>query len=207
MPISRARTTSSVCADPPPREAAAARSRRFRSPAARETRLENATRSPGAPGVAGVGCTARTAGSASGSPRRTAATSAGAGGEVGDVVLAEVDEREAQRQRVGPAGGAGARPVSASEIAAVTEVAKCSEGIAAQGLPPSAPYIAGQADFQVSSPTSTMIRRTSSPVWPCSEAHQGGAVGRGEVDGAADVEDGGEPAGGAREAIGVAERG
>ena len=56
-------------------------------------------------------------------------------------------------------------------------MAKCSEGIAAQGLPPRASYIFGQAVPQVSSPTSTMIRRTGSPVSPSSEAHQGGAVG------------------------------
>ena len=50
--------------------------------------------------------TAWTAGSASGSPRAHGGDQAGAGEQVGDVVLAQVDEREAERQRVGPAHGA-----------------------------------------------------------------------------------------------------
>ena len=100
-----------------------------------------------------------------------------AGGEVGDVVLAEIDQGEAEGQRVAPAERALGPPRFRQEIAAISEVAKCSEGIAAQGLLPSVPYIPGQAEPQVSSPTSTMIRRTSSPVRPCSEDHQGGAVG------------------------------
>ena len=102
----------------------------------------------------------------------------GPGEEVGDVVLAEIDEGEAERAGVGPAQ----RPLDLAgfrerERRRDQEVAKCSEGIAAQGLPPSALVHLRPGRPQVSSPTSTMIRRTSSPVRPSSEAHQGGAVG------------------------------
>ena len=62
----------------------------------------------------------------------------GAREQVGDVVLAEVDEAEAEGQRVGPGDRALALFASESDFAPTTEVAKWSEGIAAQGLPPSA---------------------------------------------------------------------
>ena len=102
---------------------------------------------------------------------------ASAGEQIGDVVLAEVDEGEAEGQGVGPTHRPLDRTRLGERIAAIAEVAKCSEGIAAQGLPPSASYIFGQAEPQVSSPTPIMIRSTFSPVRPCSEAHHGGEVG------------------------------
>jgi len=74
-----------------------------------------------------------------------------------------------------------ALPVSASTCAAVTEVAKCSDGMAARGLPPRKPYRGAQPDFQKCSPYSTIIRRSSgvrpSAIRPWAAAYQGGAVG------------------------------
>ena len=54
-----------------------------------------------------------------------------------------------------------AGPVSASRWAAMTEVAKCSDGMAARGLPPRKPYSEAQRDLQNSSPYSTIMRRSS----------------------------------------------
>ena len=61
----------------------------------------------------------------------------GAGEQVDDVVLAQIHQREA---RASPRTPSRARPrtgpTSASRSAAITDVAKCREGIAARGLPP-----------------------------------------------------------------------
>ena len=129
------------------------------------------------------------------------------GEQVGDVVLAEVDEGEAERRRR-RSSRARPRPCRLPRARArrPSEVAKCSEGIAAQGLPPSASYIFGQAEPQVSSPTSTMIRRTSSPGQALLRGPPGRRRRHREVDGAAEVEDGGHLAGGAREALVVADQ-
>ena len=63
----------------------------------------------------------------------------------------------------------------------MTEVAKCSEGMAARGLPPRKPYSGPQPEPQNSSPYSTIMRRSSgvrpSSISPCRAAYQGGAVG------------------------------
>ena len=58
-------------------------------------------------------------------------------------------------------GCPGRRPVSARRRAAVTDVAKCNEGMAARGLPPSKPYRGFQPEPQNCSPYSTIIRRSS----------------------------------------------
>ena len=75
-----------------------------------------------------------------------------------------------------------ARPVSASTCAAITEVAKCRDGMAARGLPPRKPYSGAQPDFQNCSPYSTIIRRSSgvrpSSIRPCAR----GVPGRGGRD-------------------------
>ncbi len=106
------------------------------------------------------------------------------GQQVDDVVLAEVDEREPERGRVGPAERRRRRgPVSASTCAAVTDVAKCSDGMAARGFPPRTPYRGAQPDFQNCSPYSTIMRRSSGRAGRPSmqalaaAAYQGGAVG------------------------------
>ena len=52
-------------------------------------------------------------------------------------------------------------PLSVSTCAAVTDVAKCSEGMAARGLPPRKLYRGAHPDFQNCSPYSTIIRRSS----------------------------------------------
>ena len=79
------------------------------------------------------------------------------------------------------ASGAAAAPLSVSTCAAVTDVAKCSDGMAARGLPPRKPYRGAQPDLQNCSPYSTIIRRSSgvrpSAIRPCAAAYQGGAVG------------------------------
>ena len=63
----------------------------------------------------------------------------------------------------------------------MTDVAKCSDGMAARGLPPSKPYRRTQPDPQNSSPYSTIMRRSSgvmpSSIRPLRAAYQGGAVG------------------------------
>jgi hypothetical protein len=63
----------------------------------------------------------------------------------------------------------------------MTEVAKCSEGMAARGFPPSKPYSRAQPEPQNCSPYSTIMRRSSgvvpSSIKPCRAAYQGGAVG------------------------------
>ena len=63
----------------------------------------------------------------------------------------------------------------------MTDVAKCSDGMAARGLPPRKPYRGPQPDPQNSSPYSTIMRRSSgvspSSISPSCAAYQGGAVG------------------------------
>ena len=71
--------------------------------------------------------------------------------------------------------------MSARTCAAVTDVAKCSEGMAANGFPPRTPYRGAQPCFQNCSPYSTIIRRSSgvspSSIRPRWAANHGGAVG------------------------------
>ena len=154
-----------------------------------------------APSAEGRRLTPRTSGSASGSARRTATDQRRAGGEVGDVVLAQIDEGEAEGQRVGPARRARAparlgQGDRADQRRREVQRGHRRPGVAAERVvhprPGAAPEVLADLDHDA---TDLLV----------GQALLGGPPGRRrrrrEVDDAAGVEDGGEPARGAREML------
>ena len=104
-------------------------------------------------------------------------------------MLAEVDEREAEHRGIAPAQQRRRRAGSSSTCAAITEVAKWREGIAASGFPPRKPYRGGPeatpdplAHVDHDPPHTRRIR-------PCSAAHHGRRRRDREVPDQAEVED------------------
>ena len=130
----------------------------------------------------------------------------GAGGQVGDVVLAEVDEGEAEGQRVGPADRAGGlagfgQRVGGDQRGGEMQRRHRRPGVAAERVvharPGRAPEVLADLDHD---PPHRLL----------GQALLGGPPGRRgrhrEVDDAAGVEDRREPARGAREVLGMADQ-
>ena len=123
--------------------------------------------------------------------------------QVDHVVLAQVDEGEAERGRIGPPDGA--LPGPPRSAGSPPSARPRNEGRASRprGCRRGTRTWAPRRGPTVSSPTSTMIRRTSRPsVCPLGGPPRRRRRHRG-VDGAAEVEDRRHLAGRAREALGV----